>query len=116
MKLTDVLSEEDFIFAICKFLEEFKQTANKKAMIDDEPKDDCENVKLCILAAVVHKLADDFGLDVPAWVNKPNCFLQAPIFSFDTKNKEYQEYLRENTPYEFAMRNIYYGANVIERI
>jgi hypothetical protein len=39
-----------------------------------------------------------------------------PAYAFGTTNQEYQDYLINETPYEFASRNIYYGANVIERV
>ena len=117
MKIEDVLLHPDFIFALCSFLDEFKHSEDKFSLICDEPhieQPDMSN--LCVLAAVAHKLANDNGLDLPDWVEKQKYVLPQPAYSYGTKNKEYQAFLRETSPYEFASRNIFFGANAIERI
>jgi len=116
MKLEEIIYQDDFVFAVCKFLDEFKRSENKYEMISSEPKGDIDNTNRCVLAAISHKLANDFMIDIPAWVNKAEYFLSVPVYSFNTKNKDYQEFLKNNTPYEFASRNIFYGSNVIERV
>lgn len=117
MKITDTLYEKDFIFSLCAFLDDFKRSHNKIEMIWDEPPlEKFDKEKVSVLAAVAHKLANDYKLSPPQWVNKDIYCLPYPIFSFNTTNKEYQEYLRNNTPFEFASRNIFYGNNAIERV
>lgn len=117
MKITDILYEKDFTFSLGTFLDDFKRSDNKMEMIWDEPlSEKFDKEKVSILAAVAHKLANDYKLNPPQWVNKDSYYLPYPIFSFNTSNKEYQEYLRDNTPFEFASRNIFYGNNAIERV
>lgn len=115
-RIEEVLYEDDFIFAICKFLEEFRYSKNKYEMICDEPQGDFDNVNGCIMAAISHKLANDSAIDIPPWVNKDKYFLSEPVYAHDTKNKDYQEFLRKDSPYEFASRNIFCGSNAIERV
>jgi len=117
MKIADVLQYDDFIFALCSFLDSFKLSDDKYEMICDEPEAyETDRASLCILAAVAHKLSNDYSLDMPEWIDKELYIMPYPIYSFDTKNREYQQYLIETSPDEFACRNIYFGANAIERV
>ena len=117
MKLTDVLAEKDFIFALCTFIDEFKRSAatEKERLISDEPKELGDKEKRCILAAVAHKIANDNRIGVPAWTSKSIYVMDYPIYSHNTKNSEYQEFLIASTPFEFACRNIFFGEDAIER-
>ena len=38
------------------------------------------------------------------------------VYARGTINEDYQRYLTETTHDEFTIRNIFYGANVIERV
>ena len=117
MKISDILLQEDFIFSLCTFLDTFRYAANKYGLICDEPESGKINrLKLCILTAVAHKLSNDYNLDTPEWVKNDFYKMPYPVYSFDTQNKEYQNFLLETSPIEFALRNIYYGANAIERV
>lgn len=116
MKIADILTQDDFIFALCSFIDEFKNSNKKYEMIYDEPKNDGNKLNRCILAAVAHKLSNDYNLDIPEWVNNSNYIMPSPVFSFNTNNKEFQQFLIQSTPIEFAGKNIYYGANAIERV
>ena len=50
MNLTDVANHNDFLFAVCTFIDEFKRNDNKIEMIKDEPRINTSNrVNLCIL-------------------------------------------------------------------
>jgi hypothetical protein len=73
-------------------------------------------LNLCVLAATAHKLANDNDLSVPTWVFEPIYTMPIPVFSHDTKNSEYQEFLKNDAPYEFASRNIFYSSSVLERV
>jgi len=121
LTLTDVINYHNFVLAFGTFLDAFRHSENKSNMINAPPlpssRED-ENIKLnlCILAASAHKLANDYKIDVPAWVEEPIYKMPYPVYAFDTKNKQYQEYLVENTPYEFEIKNIFYGSSVLERV
>ncbi|MEG2542261.1 MAG: hypothetical protein RSA64_03390, partial [Christensenellaceae bacterium] len=56
------------------FLDEFyrSNTKTQQCMIDDEPRDfnNVDVLQYANIAATVHKLANDFKLNVPKWVFK----------------------------------------------
>ena len=115
--LTDVITHTDFTFAFCTFLDEFKRSSNKVQMIENPPNaQESQLYNLCLLAGTAHKLANEHGLNVPAWVYDEKYIMPEPYFAFNTQNQEYQEFLLEDTPYEFASRNIFIGADAIERV
>jgi len=125
LSLTDVISHEDFILALCLFLDEFKRSNRKQHMISQPPTPDrpsggpkstAKRENLCVLAATAHKLANDNDLEVPNWVFEPQYKMPTPVFAFNTTNKEYQAFLIADTPPEFAEKNIYHGASAIERV
>lgn len=117
MDFSNILNHADFTFAVCTFLDEFKRSSDKFNMIKDAPLYANEQkINLCLLAAITHRLANEYRLPVPAWVNDEKYIMLSPIFAYDTENPEYREYLIATTPLEFSSRNIYYGANVIERV
>ena len=116
MKISEIPQHDDFIFALCTFLDDFKRSNVKYSMICDEPRaEGSTKVNLCILAAVAHKLSNDYCLEMPVWTSKDDYIMPYPVYSHDTKNKEYQDFLIETSPDEFASRNIFFGANAIER-
>lgn len=84
----------DFIFALSTFLDEFKNSQDKSVLINNSPLVE-ENLitESSIVAAVVHKLANDNNLAVPKWVFDEKYVLKQPYYQFDTKNKDYQAYL-----------------------
>lgn len=71
--------------------------------------------QLSYLAAAVHKLANDYNLPVPAWVLDDKYILNEPYYFCDTKNKDYQTYLQENSLAEFKSKNIYMNSDVLSR-
>ena len=112
-----VITHDNFTFALCNFLDEFKRNNKKIEMIENPPKSDGANRKnLCILAAVAHKLANDYKLNVPEWVHLPLYRMPYPVFSYDTTNEEFRKFLIDVSPPEFAEKNIYYGPNAIDRV
>ena len=117
MRLVDTVKHYDFMFAVCTFLDDFRKSEKKDELIQDEPiNDNIDKVNLCLLAAIAHRLANENNLAVPSWVTDSTYKMPYPVYAHDTKNKEYQQYLIETTPDEFAIRNIFYGSNVIERV
>jgi len=116
-KLADVAKHHDFMFAVSTFLDDFKKCDDKYSLIKDEPVNGrLGKVNLCLLAAIVHKLSNEHGLPTPSWANDPGYVMPHPVYAHGTVNKDYQRYLTETTPSEFAARNIFFGANVIERV
>jgi len=117
MTVSDVLKQSDFTFAICAFADEFAISDNKYEMVKNEPdKSETDKLNLCILAAVVHKLSKDYNINAPKWIND-NCYkMPYPVYSFDTKNTEFQKFLVSSTPMEFASKNVFYGENAIARV
>jgi len=117
LNLTDVINYHDFILALGTFLDGFKRSENKAELIACPPQaEGAEKLHLCMLAAVTHKLASDYGLPTPEWVYSPIYKMPQPYFAFDTKNKEYQAFLFEDTPPEYAQRNLFIGSNAFERV
>ena len=117
LNLNDVIAHDDFIIALCTFLDEFKRSDNRYDMISTPPNGATTCAKnLCMLAGTAHKLANDFGLNIPSWVNDPKYRMPYPVYAFDTQDKAFQEFLISDTPYEFASKNMFVGANAIERV
>jgi len=122
MKINEVpyLSEEfDYIFAVCTFLDEFYEADNreKSSLLIDEPVGDIlEQKQYCNLAAAAHKLANDYKLNVPAWVMRDKYIMPYPVYAFNTEDKNDQELLKITTPNKYKMRNLYYGSNVLKRV
>jgi len=117
--LSDVISYHDFGIAFGSFLDVFYRTTDtaRYEMISNPPlaKNTSDMLNVCILAAAVHKLPNDYGLDVPDWVYNSKYTMPYPVYAQNTKKPEYQEFLRENAPFEYASRNLYYS-NVLERV
>ena len=112
-----VINHKNFTFALCDFLDEFNRSDDKSKMIENPPSSERAAKKnLCIIAAVVHKLANDNSLNIPEWVNSPLYIMPYPIFAHDTTNEEYRKFLIDDSPLEFANRNIFYGSRTIERV
>ena len=117
MTVSDVFEQSDFTFALCAFADEFAISDNKYEMIKDEPnKSKADKLSLCVLAAVVHKLSKDHDTETPEWINNDCYKMPYPVYSFNTNNKEFQEFLINSTPVEFASKNVFYGENAIARV
>jgi len=116
--LTNVINHKDFILALGAFLDEFRRSSNKYELIAMPPNPKVTSVdmeNLCILAATAHKLANDYNITIPSWVHDPLYKMPYPVFAFHTTNKDYQEFLLQDTPPEFASKNIFHGSNAIKR-
>jgi len=117
--LTDVINYHDFEIALGTFLDVFYRATDavRHEMISSPPQaeNNSDMLNVCILAAAAHKLSNDYGLDVPDWVYNSIYTMPYPVYAHNTKNPEYQEFLRDNAPSEYASRNLYYS-NVLERV
>jgi len=110
---------DDFIFAFCTFLDEFYASANeeKKLLLADEPeKGDLNQEDYCTLAATAHKLASDHNIDIPEWVMKKYYIMPYPVYAFNASQSKYQELLRNVTPVEFKIRNLFLGSKILQRV
>ena len=116
LSIARLASGNSIKLSIGQFLDDFRHANDKHVLIEDEPAGCSDIATLCLLASIAHKLANDNGLEPPEWVFKPEYTFPQPVYTFNTKNKDYQKVLRETSPPEFAQRNIYYGANVISRV
>ena len=112
-----ILNHKDFTLALCSFLDEFKRSTDRYTMIEYPPPSEGVNREtLCLLAAVTHKLANDFGVAVPDWVHEPFYVMPYPVFAHNTQNKEYQDFLIQDAPPEFASKNIFHSSRAIGRV
>ncbi|MDO9491260.1 hypothetical protein [Acetobacterium sp.] len=122
MKVKEVVTlteKTDFIFALDTFLDEFKNSEDKLLLLVEEPPISpyLTQEQYSILSAVAEKLVHDHKLiSSPNWILKKKYFLKQPYFQFNTKNKEYQDFLSKNAIPEFAKRNLFFDENSIKRV
>jgi hypothetical protein len=95
----------------------------KQSFLDVEPPEtDCDAItgrSLALFAATAEKLAHEFGLDVPAWVNKQRYFLDNEDiagYRADDLPPGLVAILRTEAPVEFARRNLFVSDNVLTRM
>lgn len=116
------LSEgEDFNLCCPAFLDCFyaADQSARFSLIRDEPElfDNVGHFFYCDVAAIAHKLANDYGLPVPEWVHRPVYVFSEPYYPiWDKSNEVLKEYLRSVSPPEFAMRNIFVYPNTLSRV
>jgi len=112
-----VAEKYDFTFAFCSFLDNFKQSESKGELIAEQPEIGVmQPIEYCMLASAAHKLANDNGIAVPAWVFDEIYVLKEPAYALSTENAEYRTFLEETTPKEYKQRNLFYGENVLMRV
>jgi len=96
--------------------------ADKQLFLNTEPSNtegmDITVSSLAQYASIAEKLAHDFDLEVPEWVNKDIYFLSSlhlagkPACEYPD---ELIECLLEETPIEFRRRNLIVSENILER-
>jgi hypothetical protein len=106
------------------FLDEFYHASQEKkqSFIDPEPprshSPKVDKYFYAHCAAEAEKLAHDYGLRVPGWVNKPLYFLDEPDYAGYTAEQippRLAESLKRNSPEEFSRRNLFITANALVR-
>ncbi|MDF2648489.1 MAG: hypothetical protein K0Q73_4294 [Paenibacillus sp.] len=101
------------------FLDEFYRSGadKRQQMVEREPDhDDPFPVHLLpLLAAMVHKLCNDYDLACPNWVHKIKCVLPEPHFAFNAQGNLRLILLAES-PEEFKIRNLFVTANTLPRV
>lgn len=110
----------NFYIYLGDFLDNFKIINNEKRykLIVDKPiTNNSSDFYLPFLAAVAHKLANDYELEVPNWVFDPDCYLKGdnPYFTGNVKGDLRLLFMYISPP-EFKHRNLFVDENVLERV
>ena len=107
---------QDFYLLLGDFLDAFYRadTATRQAMIDARPDDDAPDA-LPYAAAAAHKLANDHGLAVPAWVFDERCYSPRPFFGCRARANLRLLFMYQS-PAEFKHRNLFVDENVLNRV
>ena len=88
----------------------------REELIRDEPveRTDLPNWMLPFLAAMIHKLCNDYNLAVPPWVWHDRYYLSEPRFSHNALGKM-KAWLFVNAACEFKHRNLFVSADTLDR-
>ena len=107
---------QDFHLLLGDFLDAFYRagTAERQAMIAARPGDAMPGL-LPYAAATAHKLANDYGLTVPAWVFEKRCYSQQPFFGCKARANLRLLFMYQS-PTEFKHRNLFVDENVLARV
>jgi hypothetical protein len=107
----------DFAINVGNFLDDFYREVDKREEMLQEMPIIHESVNrryYAFVAAMAHKLANDFNLKVPSWVNDDFFYLPEPYFGMNAKGK-LRLILMYESPAEFKHRNIFVSQNVLSR-
>lgn len=116
-KLINYVSQgEDFFLYVGAFLDDFYREPTLDRLEEPEKHVNVDQFYYCDVAAIAHKLANDYNLAVPEWTFKPEYILKEPYYEFNTENPEYMEYLKKVCPLEFKMRNIFVDTDSLKRV
>ena len=111
----------DFYLLLGDFLDEFYKAPDKirQLMIMEPPSEyglKIERELLCFAAATVHKLANDYKLDVPSWVFEKRYYMSdKPFFGCNAKGNLRLIFMYKS-PAEFKHRNLFVDENVLTRV
>lgn len=106
------------------FLDEFYHAPKdqRQSFIDFEPPQSpsqtADRYFYAYCAAEAEKLAHDFNLTVPLWVERQYFFLEKPDYAgypAECIPHRLRLSLEKNSPFEFARRNLFVTSNVLER-
>jgi hypothetical protein len=117
----EIQNNTDFYITLGDFLDEFYAApfGKKAAMIEVEPIFDKEitGTQRCFFAAAVHKLANDYGLPVPAWVFDRAYYLNddEPFFGGEARGT-LRQYFMYTSPPEFKHRNMFVDPAALVRV
>ena len=111
---------ESFWVPFGDFLDEFySQTdSNRQQMIMQEPINSAnvDRVDMAMFAAAAHKLANDYNLEVPAWVWKQEYYMKdQPFFDCNAKGNLRLLFMYKS-PTEFKHRNLFVDENILLRV
>ena len=111
----------DFHLLLGDFLDEFyrSDSVRRQQMINEGPaphEESASHEQLAYLAAAVHKLANDYQLDVPKWVFNSRYYLRdKPYFAGNVEGNLRLLFMYFSPP-EFKHRNLFVDANVLTRV
>lgn len=109
---------EQFAIHCGNFLDEFYRASNeqRKLMVEREPEEhpSFPDYMLPFLAAMVHKLSNDYDAQCPAWVHRDQYIMKEPHFWLHAKGNLRLALLAES-PVEFKIRNLYVTENTLSR-
>jgi hypothetical protein len=115
----NTIKGQDFDLLLGNFLDDFyySDSETKNLMIKIAPLDMPLQIQVPYLAAIAHKLANDFELDVPSWVFEKRCYLPGdkPYFGCFLKGKLPLLFMYIS-PAEFIHRNIFICNNALTRV
>lgn len=111
---------EDFYIVLGDFLDEFycRDNTSRQVMIAEEPANyiSVRREHAALLAASVHKLADDYGLPVPEWVmDKKYKLTNQPYFDCNATGNLRLLFMYKS-PTEFKYRNLFVDENFLMRV
>ncbi len=110
---------KSFFICLGDFLDEFYRSndTDKQLSIENEPRDyHLPTHQRAFLASAVHKLANDFNLEVPAWVFKPIYYSKdKPYFDCNAVGNLRKLFLYKS-PIEFKHRNVFVDENILKRV
>lgn len=110
---------DQFALHCGNFLDAFYRAADEQRlrMVQREPEayPDFPNYMLPFLAAMTHKLCNDYRLECPGWVHRKAYFLEEPHFWLNARGN-LRRVLEEESPPEFKIRNLYVTANTLSRV
>ncbi len=88
----------------------------REELVRDEPavRDDLVPWMLPFLAAMVHKLCNDYQVPVPGWICQKCFYLAEPRFSHNARGKM-KAWLFLNAAPEFKHRNLFVSGDTLER-
>ena len=112
-----IYDEHSFYVMKGDFLDLFYSNEHlREELIRDEPVErrDLPGWMLAFLAAMVHKLCNDYDLKIPPWVWKDRYYLAEPRFSHDARGKM-KAWLFVNAASEFKHRNLFVIADTLDR-
>lgn len=111
--------DDEHSFYVLKgdFLDTFYANEHlREDLVRDEPveRGDLPDWMPAFLAAMVHKLCNDYDVKLPSWVWKDRYYLAEPRFSDDAKGKM-KAWLFVNAACEFKHRNLFVSADTLDR-
>ncbi|ADY56948.1 hypothetical protein Sgly_2674 [Syntrophobotulus glycolicus DSM 8271] len=109
---------KDFYIVLGNFLDEFyrQDSENQQKMIEEEPSNyDLPVYQKAFMAAAVHKLANDYNLNVPSWVFKKDYYSSEPYFDCNAKGNLKLLFMYIS-PAEFKHRNLFVDENILKRV
>jgi len=120
-----IVSKEDFGFYLGNFLDDFyamDQKDRQKALTSPVCYDRNCRRELSLVAAVVEKLADDYGLMCPDWIFDRRYYSVDPVFpaflerTDPEKKSKLRIVLMVESPPQFKVRNIFVSRNCLRRV